>query len=195
MKYIKLLIMTCMIFSITFTSFNSVYAKEKKLSGLSVVTNKKHPRYCDGVKKFEKYRKKTKKGLITIGDYDNSDKRILHIDDTDDKCVNNIEIYIENTKKKRITDKKALKIIKSYLPKKKKLEEYYESPEIQKLKNSDDNLTYYAISYHHKDYYNNNPEDYPGNIHAYAESDERGVKFIRINWKAPRHFMNYEKIE
>ncbi|OCA87306.1 hypothetical protein [Pseudobacillus wudalianchiensis] len=195
MKYIKLLIMICMIFSITFIGFNSVHAKEKKLSGISVVTNKKHPRYCDSVKKFKKYGKKVKEDLVTIGQYEYNDKSVLHVDDSDDECVNDIEIYIDHTKKKRISDKKALKIIKSYLPKKKKLEKYYESPETKRLIDTDENLTYYVISYHHKDYYNNNPENYPGNIHAYTESDEKGVKLIRISWTTPKHFMNYEKIE
>ncbi|MFJ5621997.1 hypothetical protein ACIQD3_04515 [Peribacillus loiseleuriae] len=195
MKYLKLVLSLSIIASLLLTGLETTFAKEKKLTGMTVVTNKDHPRYCDSEKKFKEYKRKAKKGLVSIGHYEYNDKSILHVDNSDKKCISNIEIYIDHTKKNRIKSEQAIKIAKNYLIKKKNLEKYYKEPEFKKLRDPDNGMIYDVISYHHKDYYNNNPKNYPGSIYAYTESDERGVKLIRISWSTPRYFNQFETID
>jgi hypothetical protein len=158
-------------------------SSERKIDGLSLLTNKEHPKMWEKEDKFLNYAEKMgaeKKVRFMEEDYNDESLITYSHHEYGDEIVYSIWLQITRIKEKRLSLDKSLEIAKTYLP------SFidngkYKSPIYSIYQDKEDkDKKYYLITYKYKDYYEDNPNKLPAHVYIKLYTDEKGVSDIFI---------------
>lgn len=167
--------------------------KNEPSSMIEVLKADDKPLYYSDEKEVKAFRNKYKKKKeISIGQSEYSDASVWHMSSKQrDGRVSDFEFYLDRLAKP-LTVEEGYDLLFSFIP-----PEFLDSYEkVEKTKRIDDDgeSRYYWV-WNHKDFYNNNPDNLPGNITLEIRMKGNVIEMGRVGFGTDRWTMNYEKVE